>query len=430
VNKKKIKNKSTLKILILSFIILSLGFVFLSLDKIRLEAKKKISGEKKMIIKKFFFSEDYLNEIDFLRQSNYNQKILPFTEFVKVSLTKKNIKNLKKSGNTHYNILNNTISNLKKFYITTFNSQIILIDSKGTIIKLDHEKNFFETKIKSNSSELQILDLKDAHVIENDLYISYSFKKSENCNILKIAKSNLLQKNLKFQIFFKTDECIQNLIAGRMATFSLNGKKDLLITTGDDGRGKKYAQLDSSIYGKIILINSNDGNYEILSKGHRNPQGLLVIEDIILSTEHGPKGGDEINLIKKNGNYGWPVSSYGEDYKFKTGTIKNYLYAKNHDKEGFIEPIFSFVPSIGISQIVNVPNNLSKLWIDNFFVSSLNGRSLYRVKFDKNYLKVIYMEKVIIGERIRDIVFFPENKVFLLALEDSGSIGFLKVDEK
>ena len=89
--------------------------------------------------------------------------------------------------------------------------------------------------------------------------------------------------------------------------------------------------------------------------GHRNPQGLLLDKEnnFLLETEHGPKGGDEINLINLNNedlpNYGWPISSAGEHYKDPNGDKYNkYPLYKSHSKYGFIEPLKSFVPSIAI----------------------------------------------------------------------------------
>ena len=93
----------------------------------------------------------------------------------------------------------------------------------------------------------------------------------------------------------------------------------------------------------------------------------------------------------------------------------------------FNEPVFSFVPSIGISQIIKVPNTFSKYWNDNYLVASLNSRSLYRVKFDSDYKKILYYEKIFIGERIRDLTFNQKNNKIYLTLEDSGSIGVISV---
>ena len=95
-------------------------------------------------------------------------------------------------------------------------------------------------------------------------------------------------------------------------------------------------------------------------------------------------------------------------------------------KNGFKEPIFSFVPSIGISEIIKIPDSFSKYWKNNFFISSLNGVSLYRVEFDQEYEKINYKEKIIISERIRDIKYLEKNNIFLLSLETSGSLGILK----
>ena len=150
------------------------------------------------------------------------------------------------------------------------------------------------------------------------------------------------------------------------------------------------AQDDNSLYGKILFIDFENQNAQIISKGHRNPQGLLVDKGIILSTEHGPYGGDEINKIILDGNYGWPLSSYGENYKYSTKILKDrndYILKKSHYDYNYIEPIYSFVPSIGISEIIKVPNNFSKYWKNNYLITSLNGRSLYRVLFDKIILK-------------------------------------------
>ena len=173
---------------------------------------------------------------------------------------------------------------------------------------------------------------------------------------------------------------------------------------------------------KIIFINLSDGEYQIFSKGHRNPQGIAVKDEIIISTEHGPRGGDEINKIIYNKNYGWPIASYGNSYE-----NKNLTYKKSHEENFFEEPIFVFLPSIGISELIILPNEFDEKWNNNALVSSLNGRSIYRVKFqNRNFDKVLYTEQIYIGERIRDIKYIKKFEIIILALERTGSIGVLK----
>ena len=104
-------------------------------------------------------------------------------------------------------------------------------------------------------------------------------------------------------------------------------------------------------------------------------------------------------------------------------------YLKSHSNNNFKEPIYSFVPSIGISEIIKVPNKFSKNWDNNFLLASLNGGSLYRIKFSKNFEKIIYKEKIFIDRRIRDLKYSVKYNVIILALEDWKEIGILKQAE-
>ena len=180
-------------------------------------------------------------------------------------------------------------------------------------------------------------------------------------------------------------------------------------------------------YSLFIEIDPSKKNYDIISVGHRNPIG--VVQDpssgTIIATEHGPRGGDEINKITKGENYGWPFVSYGEPYAVKKN--EPYYFKKNHSKHGFREPIYSFVPSIGISQIIKVDNEFSKKWKNNFLIASLKKKSIYRVEFDENFTKVKFIEHIKIGKRIRDIIYIKKYKAFILALEDKdGFVGVIK----
>ena len=134
-------------------------------------------------------------------------------------------------------------------------------------------------------------------------------------------------------------------------------------------------------------------------------------------------GGDEINLIEKGKNYGWPISSYGKSYFTKT-----LNYKKSHEKYGYQEPIFSFVKAIGISELIKIPNNfLHNNDFENLYlISSLFGRSLFLINFDKNLKKMIFMEKIYIGEIIRDLMFLGNQNSILLSLENPTQIAILK----
>ena len=159
--------------------------------------------------------------------------------------------------------------------------------------------------------------------------------------------------------FFKSEKCQQDYGGGKLALSSHEDKNGLLLTVDVFGgslidadsrfQAENIAQLDEFIFGKILFIDFASKNYEIFSTGHRTPQGLIVDKDIILSTEHGPRGGDEINLINRNNNYGWPISSYGTKYES--------LYLKKSYKL-LVNNVFSYI-SIHIS------------WISNAFVQAL-----------------------------------------------------------
>ena len=151
-----------------------------------------------------------------------------------------------------------------------------------------------------------------------------------------------------------------------------------------------------------------------------------MYENVIISTEHGPRGGDEINKIEFNRNFGWPIASYGEKYSSKEN-LKNYEYKKKHNAFNFVEPIISFVPSIGISEIIKLDQGFTNLWQDNYIVASLGAKAIYRILFDENFTKVLFSEKIFIDDRIRDMKFIKKDNSILLALENKhGEIMILK----
>ena len=205
---------------------------------------------------------------------------------------------------------------------------------------------------------------------------------------------------------------------------------NILLSLGDY-RSRHLAQDIKSVNGKIIKVNIDNGNYEIVSMGHRNPQGLYFDRDnnFILETEHGPQGGDEINLIEvhkirenKMQNYGWAISSAGEHYGGKNSRNKR-KYAKyplhnSHIEHGFIEPLYSFVPSIGISEIVKIGKN-------KYVASSLKDESLYFFEINENK-QITDLDRVEVFERVRDLI-FKENKLYLF-MENTASIGVINLN--
>jgi glucose/arabinose dehydrogenase len=153
------------------------------------------------------------------------------------------------------------------------------------------------------------------------------------------------------------------------------------------------------------------------SSGHRFNSGLFYDShrDILWGTEHGPRGGDELNKIESGYNYGWPNVSYGRNYNQKN---KETWIQNSH--ENFKKPFFSWTPSIGISQggVIKSQGRLFETWGKNdLIVSSLKNKSIYRLRVEDN--KVFYSEKIYIGERIRSLIVLQD---VILISTDEGSI--------
>ena len=347
--------------------------------------------------------------------NDYNVKFLPETQYISIDFNRKKIRFDKENRYT--------------FFLETFENMLLAVTKTGDFYRsslaelTNDKKNINHTKLTINGLFEKKGKIVDTLIVDDKIFVTKT-SNYKNCNRLEIHSAQI-QDELNFNIFKSFKECMSfGISSGRIQKYIFRGSNGILITTNDsdnDEPGNK-PQDDDSIFGKIVFIDMKSKNHEIISKGHRNAQGLFVKGKIILSTEHGPKGGDEINRIYYNKNYGWPIASYGEPYE-----SKNLKYKKSHQKNNFEEPLYVFLPSIGISELILLPNTFNKKWNNNAIVTSLNGRSIYRVQFqDEKYDKILYLEKIYIGERIRDIKYVKDINSIIIALETTGNIGILK----
>jgi glucose/arabinose dehydrogenase len=205
---------------------------------------------------------------------------------------------------------------------------------------------------------------------------------------------------------------------------------NLFLTTGDHFTTRDQAQNLGNDLGKIIRIRP-DGSVppdnpfvgkaaakpEIWSYGHRNPQGLTLhpVTGKLWEHEHGPRGGDEVNIIEKGKNYGWPVIGYGIDYSG----------AKIHEstqKAGMEQPLKYWVPSIAPSGMTFYTGNVFAPWRGSLFVGALAGQLLVRLELDGD--KVVREERLLqqLRERIRDVREGPDGALWLATDSSSGRI--------
>jgi hypothetical protein len=383
------------------------------------------------------FGKKYMEDLEVQKKLNYNVHLLPNTEFTKLSLKKINIQDLDENSLIDYQPVGlektKSIFRYKRFYINLFNDEVYISSGTGKFFVLNLDESRI-SEISSNIKKFNIHGILDSEIIDKEIYISIikkvNFNNKSDCFNLEILKAKSNNNLYEFNSVIKFNECLSegaSTRGGRIIKYSKDGKDGILITTGttDDIIDQMNAQNDNSISGKILFVENVSNSYEIFSKGHRNPQGIMELNGKIIETEHGPFGGDEINLIEYKNNYGWPIISFGDDYNLKKYNKGLEYKYKKENEQSYTDPIYAFVPSIAISELISIPNSFEKKWQNNILVSSLNQRSLYRILLDKNFTKVLYSEKIYIGERIRDIKFDKKRNLILLALEDTGSLGII-----
>lgn len=341
-------------------------------------------------------------------------------------------------------------------YLEFYNNNIFLIDPTGNFFYMNKEdfmiKNSIEKKfqnIPSNISYLvnyreffhdSIYGIKDAYINEDNIYISFSNELTDDCYNMKILVAKLDLKLFQFEEFFNPKKCVKKEnIYGEFHPYHSGGRiysldENQLVFTHGEFRFRDHAQNKDNFFGKTLLINKHDRTTKILSIGHRNSQGLYIDKEnkIIFMTEHGPKGGDEINIIKFNQineelNFGWPISSYGNPY-YENDLIS---FKKSHQDYGFIEPKIYFTPSIGISEIISIDqfindtneNAVTLLLGSLGYSDRKEGQSIYFLKYFKDSETVKLIKDLRIDRRIRDIV-KTDNEV-LLFFENTSEIGVI-----
>ena len=203
----------------------------------------------------------------------------------------------------------------------------------------------------------------------------------------------------------------------------------LFVTAGDRGDSDRAQELDDPA-GSIIRLH-DDGSVpednpfvgtagvrpELYSVGHRNPQGMTLeaATGRIYAIEHGPKGGDELNLIEPGVNYGWPVITHGKSYMgFKIG--------EGTHKEGMAQPVHYWVPSISPSGLMIYDADRFPAWQGSFFAGALSGELLVRLEVAGG--RVVVEERMLedLEERFRDVRQGPDGLIYLLTDHPDGML--------
>jgi glucose/arabinose dehydrogenase len=262
----------------------------------------------------------------------------------------------------------------------------------------------------------------------HDLYASFGVDSTKaGCPVTRIAVAEAFDRTtplIEWRTLYETHPCMplgpgaNQSAGGRLqfrdgylyATIGSHQADVQMLRIGDPAR--TFPQTNDNSYGKIIRINVHSGAVETLSIGHRVPQGLYIDASArIWSTEHGPFGGDELNLIESGANYGFPFVTYGGDYDLQFWPMST----RQNRHEGFAKPIFAWLPSVGISDLIGLEDEGFGPWRGDLLAGSLKGETLYRLRIEEG--RVIFSEPISIGHRIRDIAIYEST--ILLSTDDN-----------
>ncbi|MFO7992521.1 MAG: PQQ-dependent sugar dehydrogenase [Marinobacter sp.] len=284
------------------------------------------------------------------------------------------------------------------------------------------------------SAQAGLFDVLPARDFEQSraIYLSYACG-TLNANHACLARGELGQQGLEnVTEIFRVEPAKEGNAhyGGRLAWLP---DDTLVLTLGDGFDYREQAQRRENHIGSIVRLNP-DGSVpednpfagsdryqgEIYSYGHRNVQGLVYDseQDRLIAHEHGPRGGDEINIIGPGANYGWPITTHGLDY---TGARVTPF----RGREGVEAPLLHWTPSIAPSGMAVYRGDLFPQWQGDLLVGGLVTRQVHRVSLENGQAKEVGSLFGELNERIRDVRVGPDGAVYLLT--DSADGRLLRV---
>lgn len=246
-------------------------------------------------------------------------------------------------------------------------------------------------------------------------YVSYNVKPNAGCLKLAIVKYHFANNWLsRPKTVFISQPCYPEQIAvltesgGALAEDS---RGNIFFSVSDFG-SLGDSQRKTTSYGKIFEYNPTSNDVSMYALGIRNAEGLFWSGDVLYEDEHGPKGGDELNIVNKGDNLGWDRSSYGIPYQHNTYDNYDGPWASHNFGK---KPAFAWLPSIGPAGIIVYPgHSYFKNWRGNVLLVSLRARTLFRVDVEDG--RGIFAEPVAtIGDRMRFIAVSPSGVLWIKA---------------
>lgn len=299
-------------------------------------------------------------------------------------------------------------SNLYLYDLSTKSEQLI-----GQVISPNQRIN--DSRFAITDIAVLASDSKSASVL-----ISYPiYNKAGKCVVVRLSAYEvaLTEKPTlsKQKDWFTSKPCVPvsavQHAAGRLEVID---KTTAYLTIGDLGFKKIGSKSARGDLGSVFKVSAN--KIEKISSGHRNQQGIVLIGTDLYTSEHGPRGGDELNLIKKGIDYGWPSVTYGDRYSF-------FDYVKPSrpgTHEGFEKPLYYWVPSVAPTELIQLPPVLNwGNWSEQLVMGTLANQSLIFIQLlDKQRVGAVV--SVDVGQRIRDLEVTSTGSI--LATTDSGQL--------
>lgn len=251
-----------------------------------------------------------------------------------------------------------------------------------------------------------LLDVR-VHPSNGYIYLTYSEPQDKYSSTV-LARAKLANSQLvEFKKLFTADKSTNDYHYGSRIEF--DGQGHIFITSGERGE-RDLIQKKDNYLGKIIRLNEDGSSAEVWSLGHRSPQGLALRPGTneLWEAEMGPRGGDEVNLIKKDANYGWPIVTYGREYYGPKIGVP--------EKAGVEKPVVYWVPSISPSAMA--------FWKNDLWLGTLSGEHLRQLVMEGQIVKSQIEHFKDLDWRWRIIRPGPDGHLWFGT--DEGRLGFVK----